>query len=84
MKPHDDTLSQVHDWLAENEVDASQLEYSPAKDWIKVSLSVASVARLLDTNYSTFEHADGSRLVRTPEWYATCGVIAHNSMDWQD
>jgi tripeptidyl-peptidase-1 len=58
----------VHDWLLDHNITANTLRYSPAKDWIKVTLSIESVERLLDTNYSLFEHEDGSQIVRAPEW----------------
>lgn len=67
IKPTDETADQVLEWLREHDI-ADQLEWSRAKDWIKVSLSVESVERLLDTKYSIFKHEDGSHIVRTPEW----------------
>ncbi|KAH9214734.1 tripeptidyl peptidase-like protein [Leptodontidium sp. 2 PMI_412] len=66
IKPKDETLNQVLRWLHENDIE-DQLEYSRAKDWIKVTLLVESVEKLLDTKYSIFKHEDGSHLVRTPE-----------------
>ncbi|KAH7310279.1 peptidase S8/S53 domain-containing protein [Rhexocercosporidium sp. MPI-PUGE-AT-0058] len=67
IKPTDETLEQVLSWLRENNIE-DQYEYSRAKDWIRVTLSVESVEKLLDTKYSIFKHEDGSYLVRTPEW----------------
>ena len=69
VKPCEETLTQVHDWLLENDIEEDQLDYSPAKDWIKVTLPLISAERLLDTSYSVFKHEDGSHLVRTPQWY---------------
>ena len=68
VKPSHDTLKLVYDWLLDHNITADTIRYSPAKDWIKVTLSVESVERLLDTNYSLFEHEDGSQIVRAPEW----------------
>ncbi|KAL9102071.1 MAG: hypothetical protein Q9163_002752 [Psora crenata] len=68
VKPSDDTLDLVHGWLGENDVKFSQLEYSPARDWIKVSLSVKEIERLLDTKYSVYLHGDGDQIVRAPTW----------------
>ena len=68
MKPTDHTLDLVHDWLQDNGIDPAQLEYNQAKDWIKVSLPVSAVEKLLDTKYSVFEHKDGDRIVRAPKW----------------
>ena len=68
VKPTDDTTTLVHDWLIENGVDRAKLSYNKAKDWIKVSLPVGTIERLLDTKYSIFEHADGDRVIRAPIW----------------
>jgi tripeptidyl-peptidase I len=68
VKPADDTFQLVHDWLLDHAIGSTDLEYSPAKDWVKVSLSVDEVERLLNTKYSVYRHKDGSHLVRTPEW----------------
>ena len=68
VKPTDDTLYLVHDWLQDNGVDCTQLKYNQAKDWIKLSLPISAVEKLLDTKYSVFEHEDGDRIVRAPHW----------------
>lgn len=44
------------------------MSYTAAKDWVIASLPVKQIEQLLDTKYSTFEHEDGSRIVRAPEW----------------
>lgn len=68
IKPTDDALDLVHGWLFDHGIEAAALSYSPAKDWIKVSLPVDQVESLLDTEYSIFEHIEGDQLVRTSEW----------------
>ena len=68
VKPSDDTLSLVHDWLFDSGIDRAQLSYNRAKDFIKVSLPISEIERLLDTKYSIYEHQDGDRIVRAPEW----------------
>ena len=68
VKPSDEALELVHDWLLDHDVEQWELRYSAAKDFIKLSLPVADVERLLDTEYSIFEHIDGTTLVRTPEY----------------
>ena len=68
VKPADETLDQVHEWLQDYGIDGSQLQYSDARDWISVTLSVKDVERLLSTKYSVFRQSDGTRLVRTPQW----------------
>lgn len=66
VKPADETLELVHEWLFANGI--SLANYSPAKDWIHIYIDVESAERLLDTEYSIFEHEDGTQLVRTSEW----------------
>lgn len=68
VKPSQDALDLVHEWLADNGVEASSLSYSPAKDWIKLSLPVSEAENLLDTKYSVYEHREGGYIVRTPAW----------------
>ena len=68
VKPCDDSLSQVHDWLQDNGIDTAKLSYTPAKDWINVNLPVSAIESLLDTKYSVFKHEDGTQLVRAPSW----------------
>ena len=68
VAPSDKSLQSVEGWLAENGVSKDQLSYSPAKDWIQVSLPVSKVESLLDTKYSVYQHEDGTKLVRTPQY----------------
>jgi tripeptidyl-peptidase-1 len=68
VKPTDEALDLVHEWLSDNGIKSAELEYTPAKDWIRVSLPVSGVERLLDTKYSVYEHLDGDYIVRTPSW----------------
>jgi tripeptidyl-peptidase-1 len=77
VKPCDETLSRVRTWLLDNDIKESQLEYSPAKDWIQITLPVTSVERLLDTRYSVYRHEDGSYLVRTPQWSLPLALHEH-------
>ncbi|KAH8657214.1 putative Tripeptidyl-peptidase SED2 [Tricladium varicosporioides] len=66
VKPADQTLDLVHEWLLLNGI--GEFNYSPAKDWVNIYIDVASAERLLDTEYSVFQHDDGSVLVRTSKW----------------
>ncbi|MCJ1320877.1 hypothetical protein MMC15_006218 [Xylographa vitiligo] len=68
VKPTAEALDLVSEWLVDNGVTSGQLQYSPAKDWIMISLPVDEVERLLDTKYSVYGSREGSYLVRTPEW----------------
>ncbi|XDG00477.1 hypothetical protein ABKA04_000092 [Annulohypoxylon sp. FPYF3050] len=66
VKPTDETLDLVHEWLEDNGITPSG--YSSAKDWIMVSLPVGTVERLLDTEYHLYEHKDGGLVARAPRW----------------
>ncbi|KAL8714599.1 MAG: hypothetical protein Q9220_001547 [cf. Caloplaca sp. 1 TL-2023] len=68
VKPSGESLDLVHEWLRDNGISADKLRYSPARDWVKVSLPIAHVERLLDAKYSVYRHEDGTHIVRTPAW----------------
>jgi tripeptidyl-peptidase-1 len=68
VKPSDESLDLIQDWLQKNGVQRDQLQYSTARDWIDVSLPVRTVESLLRTEYQVFEHDDGTRLVRSLDW----------------
>ena len=68
VRPCDDALKQVHDWLQSHNIDTAKLSYTPAKDWINVKLPVVAIERLLDTRYSIYKHEDGTHIVRAPSW----------------
>ncbi|KUI69965.1 Tripeptidyl-peptidase SED2 [Cytospora mali] len=68
LEPADETFDLVHEWLSEYGIDKTQLDYTPARDWITVTLPVADVEDMLDTEYAIYRHEDGSELVRTPKW----------------
>ncbi|EXJ59953.1 hypothetical protein A1O7_04101 [Cladophialophora yegresii CBS 114405] len=65
VKPSDDASAAVHEWLEEYGIGIEQLTYSPAKDWISIPLPVSTVEDMLNTEYSVWEHHDGSTIVRT-------------------
>lgn len=68
IKPKDEALEAVHEWLDDAGVKIEELAYSPAKDWIKLTLPIRDVERLLDTEYHHFVHHDGTELVRAQTW----------------
>ena len=68
VKPADDTLRLVQEWLDENEVPAESRQNSPAQDWITVSLPVERVESLLNTKYGVYQHKDGDHVIRAPVW----------------
>ncbi|KAK5095077.1 hypothetical protein LTR70_006049 [Exophiala xenobiotica] len=68
IKPSHEASNAVHEWLYEHGVLPEDLEYTPAKDWIKINLPVSAVEDLLDTQYHTYVSEDGRTAVRTPQW----------------
>lgn len=68
VRPKDETLELVHEWLLEHGIESHELQYSSAKDWIEISLPVHAAERLLDAEYGLYEHEDGTQLVRTLKW----------------
>ncbi|KAI9713342.1 MAG: hypothetical protein M1828_001435 [Chrysothrix sp. TS-e1954] len=68
VQPSDDALFHVHVWLQQHGIHPDALQYSQAKDFIKVVLPVSAVESMLDTKYSVYQHEDGSAAVRTLEW----------------
>ena len=68
VKPADDALDAVHEWLAGHGIGADKLTYSPTRDWIKLSLPISQIEAMLDTQYHVFVHEDGTELMRAPEW----------------
>lgn len=68
IRPADETLELVEEWLSENGIDSLEMNYSPAKDFITITLPVEHVEQLLDTEYSIYQHEDGAYVVRTPSW----------------
>lgn len=68
IQPSADASKLVAEWLEENGIEGTHCEFSSARDFISVPLTVEEIERLLDTKYSIYEHQDGTRLVRAPEW----------------
>ncbi|KAK2067280.1 hypothetical protein P8C59_001036 [Phyllachora maydis] len=77
VRPTQETSDLVHAWLAAEGVASSALAHSAAGDWITVSLPVRTVEHLLDTEYHTYEHGDGARVVRAPTWSLPRHLHAH-------
>lgn len=69
VKPRDDVLLDVHDWLEYEGVDLDTVEYNAAKDVLAIDVPVRQAEKMLDTKFRVYRHVeDGSRLVRAPEW----------------
>ncbi|EDU49987.1 tripeptidyl-peptidase 1 precursor [Pyrenophora tritici-repentis] len=68
VAPTSETYNLVHEWLRENGISTDNLGYSSAKDWVIVHLPIEMVESLLDTEYHTYKHKDGSVVARTTKW----------------
>lgn len=75
IRPEDASVSQVHEWLVEHGV--SDIDYSPAKDWISIVIPIEKAEELLQTSYTKFEHLDGHSISRAPEWSLPAHLHEH-------
>jgi tripeptidyl-peptidase I len=75
IAPSDETLNLVRNWLLDNNI--TSFAFNPSKDWVSVPLSIAQVEDLLQTEYYVFEHNDGTRVVRAPEWSLPVYLLEH-------
>lgn len=69
VKPTTETSRLVDSWLTEHGIRSHNIKYSPAGDWLTLSVPVHTANRLLDCHYSVYEHRDEkAKVVRTPDW----------------
>lgn len=69
VKPEAETSRLVDSWLSEHGISSDTVQYSPAGDWLTLSVPVHKANRLLGCHYSVYEHRDDKvKIVRTPEW----------------
>lgn len=68
VRPQPEALRAVEEWLREAGIDSTVIRYNSAKTWVSFPVSVSVAEALLDTEYSVWEHEDGSTLVRTESW----------------
>ncbi len=80
MQPSEESLKAIQDWLRDSGIPSSRLEYTPANDWVKLSLPVNAIENMLDTVFSVFQHEDGDFLVRAPTWSLPAHLIEHVSV----
>lgn len=67
LSPSHETLALIKEWL-HSHISPEAVTYSPAKDFLSITLPVAKVEELLETKYSVYRHIDGSKMIRTPQW----------------
>lgn len=68
IRPTDKASNDVQEWLEAHGINRTSCHYSPAQDWVRVTLPVSDAESLLNTKYSVYKHEDGSTLIRTPQW----------------
>ncbi|KAF2769315.1 tripeptidyl peptidase-like protein [Teratosphaeria nubilosa] len=76
VKPSDNALSAVQEWLHEH-IDPASIDYTPARDFVSFTVPVEKAERLLDTEYSVYRHDDGTHLIRTPRWSLPAHLHKH-------
>jgi tripeptidyl-peptidase I len=77
VTPSDDTIDLVYEWLSEHNI--TDYVLNPSKDWISVQLPLEKVEKLLQTEYFTFKHEDGTTVSRAPEW--SLPLYLHDHID---
>lgn len=66
IKPEEDAIDAVSEWLESHGFQDARLKWSRNKDWVTVvNVPVSKVEELLDTRYHIFKHQDGEHIVRT-------------------
>ncbi|KAF2439621.1 subtilisin-like protein [Karstenula rhodostoma CBS 690.94] len=78
VKPADESTDLVREWLHEH-VSPEHIESSPAGDFLSFTLPIAKIEEMLQTNYSIYQHEDGTNLVRTHEWSLPLHLHEHIS-----
>ncbi|KAK1574209.1 Pro-kumamolisin [Colletotrichum navitas] len=79
MRPSEETIDVVHDWLVDCGISPSSFKFSAGKDWVIVpDLTIAAAERLLQTSYHVYRNAD-QELVRAVEW--SLPLLLHDRID---
>ncbi|KAF5321996.1 hypothetical protein D9619_000563 [Psilocybe cf. subviscida] len=78
VAPHPASLSAVEKWLQEFNFSGADLERSPAKDWITLTVPVSMAEKLLDTTYHVWKHEkSGDEFVRTTSYSLPAHLHEH-------
>ncbi|KAL9713097.1 hypothetical protein Ac2012v2_004338 [Leucoagaricus gongylophorus] len=78
VAPHQESIETVKDWLASYGIE--HIEYSPAKDWVKIRVTVKEAEEMLNTKYSVWKHVEsGDYLVRTTSY--SLPDVVHDHVD---
>lgn len=76
VKPTDETLSVVSDWLTENDISSKPV--TPAGDMLEIVIPVGKANELLSTEFSIFTHVETSKTsIRTLEYSIPAMLQGH-------
>ena len=77
VAPSNDALLVVHSWLERNEVSLTNIQHSPAKDWVSIPMPVSKAEYLLQTQYYAYEDEQGVKIIRTPQYSLPAALHGH-------
>ncbi|KAF7344769.1 Tripeptidyl-peptidase sed3 [Mycena venus] len=76
VKPTDDTLAAVSNWLSENNIAAKPI--TPAGDMLEIKIPVSQANELLSAEFSVFTHVKtGKTSIRTLQYSLPVSLIQH-------
>jgi tripeptidyl-peptidase-1 len=79
VKPHEETVAVVTEWLSAHNVPFSDVAFSSAaNDWMTISLPIATAEMILNATYHVFQHAySGRSVVRTLKYHLPESLVKH-------
>ncbi|OJD13931.1 hypothetical protein AJ78_05668 [Emergomyces pasteurianus Ep9510] len=67
LQPRHDAVGRTQAWLEEHGVSIHRHRFNAARDWLRVTVSIAEAERLLDTRYFIYRY-EQQTATRTTEW----------------
>ncbi|GAA99274.1 uncharacterized protein L969DRAFT_47709 [Mixia osmundae IAM 14324] len=78
VRPKQNTLDAVHDFLGEHGLQRNALKHSASEDWITLTLPVSTASRMLDTQFDIYHHPiSGKSAVRTLRYSLPASLHEH-------
>ncbi|KAF5358974.1 hypothetical protein D9758_004895 [Tetrapyrgos nigripes] len=69
VAPHQESIDAVSEWLATHGIGESDIQRSPARDWVTIKVPITLAEKMLDTTYHVWTHdASGDSIVRTTSY----------------
>ncbi|KAJ7869868.1 family S53 protease [Mycena olivaceomarginata] len=76
VKPTNDTLAAVSNWLSDNNIDAKRV--TPAGDMLEIKIPVSQANDLLSAQFSVFTHSKtGRKIIRTLQYSLPAPLTQH-------